>query len=149
MPKFYSKAQIALREVWRTALRKGSVEITLSTSSKAHKLRFDLYAAVKEEKRGESEDLELMEAANTLEITKEGSTLIMRPKLSNETFQAIARATGMNLDKVVDPAEQELGERMLREIGVAVEGAGVPPAAAPNPETGLAVEHQENPFYKR
>jgi uncharacterized protein YicC (UPF0701 family) len=144
MPKYFSKAQTVLREVWRTAYKRGKVEITLPTAAKAHKLRFDLYAAVRAEKQADSDDLELVEAATTLEIVlgESKNVLIIQKKADNAVFKAISEATGLNVDSVIDPFEAERALESLKRVG-----ASIPTAADPDSDLPKLGEHQDNPFY--
>ena len=144
MAKFYSKTQLILREVWRTAHTKGRVEIVLPSAAKAHKLRFDLYAAVREEKMNNSDDFQLTEAAATLEIVlgEDKRTLIMQKKADNEVFKAIAAATGLDVTSVVDPFAEAQANEALKRLGI------VQAEAKPDDKPQLG-EHQSTPFYPK
>jgi hypothetical protein len=150
MAKVYNKVQILLRETWRKAYkvsmegREGLV-IQFETESQAHKARMDLYKAVKEEKAMQSEDLELQEAAQTIEIVlgENRSSLVMRSRGQNPIYAALEKAIGMSIETAVDPEMERQAEESLRSL----QKSGV--IAKPEDGGGLATKHLPNPYYTR
>lgn len=135
-PVFRSKVQLLLRDAWRKAYRRMqeglTLEIRFQTESQAHKARMDLYKAVQPEKHGKGEDLELIQAAQSIEIVldkQHRNVLIMRDRGQSEIYGALQEALGERLQDVVDPdlmrgAEESLKE--LERLGVTAEPAEKP-----------------------
>lgn len=107
-PQFKSRTQVLLRETWRKAWQRGPdghLRIVFREESHAHKARMDLYKAVQAEKHGQGLDLELIKAAQELEIVKapdEPHVLIMRYRGNNDIYTALQEATGLNIESMAD-----------------------------------------------
>lgn len=144
-----TRTNALLREAWRRAYRLSlegqQLEITLKTESQAHKARMDLYAAVRPEKQGGGESLEMREAAQTVEIVlKPGArnVLIMRSRSQNDIYSALEEAVGMKLAEATDLDEAAEAQRSLdRLMGI------TSPQPESDPTAPAPAEHQENPFY--
>lgn len=138
----FSKKDLAMRraellmmqEVWRRAFRaEGGLELTFKTKGGAVRARLQLYNAVAKQKRGtDTEDWELVQAANEIEIIWTGETSIrLRSRDQSDMIQGIQAALGEKIgEREVDEAAESL-KRLMGEVGA---------------EAGEA-EHKDNPFY--
>lgn len=159
-----SKELLLMQDVWRTAYRKGTLDLDFQTKNGAVRARLQLYNAVRKQKAGEDlEDLELVHAAEQLEIVWIGETSIrLQKRADNDMMLGITKALGKQLEDFQDPDMLESGKRLLEEL----EGMGKEqekqqaevqrPAATPLPVVALnepgpgpapATEHVDNPFY--
>jgi hypothetical protein len=153
-----SKEVLLLQDVWRQAYRKGTLDLEFQTKAGATRARLQLYNAVRKQKAGEDmDDLELVHAAEQLEIVWNGETSIrLQKRADNDMMTGIAKALGKNLEDYVDPEALASSEKLLGELealGVQQRATTqapttmvtvVPPGAL---DSGLAPDHQDNPFY--
>lgn len=123
LPMGRSKTQLLLRETWRKAWQRAqagdTLQIVFRTESQAHKARMDLYKAVQAEKQGRSEDLELTQAAQGLEIVlhpEQRNILIMRDRGQGDIYTALQEATGLNLHTVIDADLEARTQESLKEL---------------------------------
>lgn len=85
-----------LRAAWMMGFSKGSYEIDCGDEKAAKRLRFRLYEAVKNIRRGkEPVEPDLIEAIAESELALDGSKVIIRRKPIPPALQALADALGM------------------------------------------------------
>ena len=141
MARFRSKQQLLLQDTWRRAYRsKDGIQVTFETEAQAHRLRMVFYNAVKLEKQGKGDDQELIRAVEEVEIVFGPAgkhQLWLRPKNLNPAIAAIEEALGVKMQDMQDPEIMESFNRAMEKAGV------------PTNDAGLAIEHQENPFYPK
>lgn len=154
---------LLLREVWRKALREGSIPLVLGTEKQATRVRMQLYNALAGCRKGTVDDPELLEAWETCEVVRESSRkLVVRRKLLDDALQRVAQQAGIEMDALLpeapapalsarlaallSPAASDehktastLDERELRELMGKVE------LEAPAP----SVPVKANPYYAR
>lgn len=94
----FTKEQLAYHAVWRQALAKGEVRITLKTISDARRVRFGLYNSVRPFREGKLFDPDLQRAAQECSIRLEGTTLIVISKLNTDTMQSVLEAIGLDAE---------------------------------------------------
>lgn len=121
-PMLKSKEVLLLQDVWRQAYRKGSLDVEFSTKSGAVRARLQLYNAVRKQKAGEdAEDIELVHAAEQLEIVwvggPESTTIRLQKRADNDMMAGITKALGRSLDEYQDPEMLESSKRLLDELG--------------------------------
>lgn len=135
-----SEERLMLQDVWRKAYREGGLDIQFKTKAGATRGRLQLYNAVAEQKKEKNmEDLELVHAAQELEIVKLSETsLRMQLRVKNDMMTTLAGVLGQSLEAFVDPAAAEAAERMLKQLE---EEAKTGKPSEP------AFGHRENPFY--
>lgn len=132
--------KLMLQDIWRKAFREGGLDIPFKTKAGAVRARLQLYAAVSAQKKGfDMEDLELVHAAEKLEIVSPSPTVLrLQLKIHNDSMTSLAAVLGRTVEDYVDPEAQAAAERMLREL----EGH------KPEEEEDKPVQgHQDNPFY--
>lgn len=138
--RFVPKDVLMMRAIWRKAYKEGELAIPFETEAIAHRVRMMLYNAVKLAKQGKTEDFELIEAAESLEIVwgADRKTLLMRRKTLSSAFQSLEAALGKSMDIVTMPEAEESLKKVMEtlkeeEIGKAV----------------LNTKPLKNPFYDR
>lgn len=99
----FTKEQLAYHAVWRQALTKGEVRITLKTISDARRVRFGLYNSVRPFREGKLFDPDLLRAAQECSIRLEGTTLIVIAKISTDTMQSVLEAIGLAPEALEQP----------------------------------------------
>lgn len=152
MAKIFTREQELLRNLWRKAYRNGELRIDFQSESQAHQARMRLYSAVKREKHeGNSEDFEVYQAAQTIEIVfgTSKTQLLMRSRSHSPIIAAFEKAAGERLQDAASPNEKESVEAARRLADELDKEAKVAPAPAQPTDDGLAKEYRKNPFYKR
>ena len=140
---------VLFREVWRKAVRAGGhLRLPFPAPSHATRARLQLYNALKAVREGAQRDDELLTAWETLEIVREGpSVLVIRPRTDGEIAQAITSALG------IDPAELPRPSEVLTQASPdepatpsAALLALIEPSSSPSPTSELP---PANPYYTR
>lgn len=140
---------VLFREVWRKAVRAGGhLRLPFPAASHATRARLQLYNALKAVREGAQRDDELLTAWETLEIVREGpSVLVIRPRTDGEIAQAITSALG------IDPTELPRPSEVLTQVAP-VEPATpsaallalIEPSSPSSPTSELP---PSNPYYTR
>lgn len=136
-----SSETLMLQDVWRKAYREpDGLALSFKTKSGATRARMQLYNAVKGQKSGKTmDDLELVHAAESLEIVWEGeTTLRIRRRDKSDMIETLSEVLGKRLEDYVDPEVEKSLERSLAELERLRDGA---------PSADGVAGHQDNPFY--
>ena len=96
----FTKEQLVYHAVWRQALAKGEVRITLKTVSDARRVRFGLYNSVRPFREGKLFDPDLQRAAQECSIRLEDTTLTVISKLNTDTMQSVLEAIGLDAEEL-------------------------------------------------
>lgn len=143
---------VLFREVWRKAVRAGGhLRLPFPEASHATRARLQLYNALKAVREGAQRDDELLTAWETLEIVREGpSVLVIRPRTDGEIAQALTSALG------IDPAELPRPSEVLTQAAPDAPAtpsaailALVEPAVAGEGSPANPSSPSTNPYYSR
>lgn len=98
-----------LRAAWMMGFSKGTYEIECADEKAAKRLRFRLYEAVKNIRRGkEPAEPDLIEAIAESELALDGNKVIIRRKPIPPALQALADALGMPVASPLQPVSPEI-----------------------------------------